>query len=70
VRREGAIWNIELGKVLAQRLIPELEDAAEPKLSHDRIRTLGFDWPLYVPPFDRRRSFQDKMFGWDGALSL
>jgi glucose-6-phosphate isomerase len=40
---QGAIWNIdsfdqwgvELGKVLAQRIIPELEDAVEPKLSHD-----------------------------------
>ena len=40
---QGAIWNIdsfdqwgvELGKVLAQRIISELESAAEPKLSHD-----------------------------------
>jgi glucose-6-phosphate isomerase len=40
---EGAIWNIdsfdqwgvELGKVLAQRIIPELESKAEPKLRHD-----------------------------------
>jgi glucose-6-phosphate isomerase len=40
---QGAIWNIdsfdqwgvELGKVLAQRIIPELEGKAEPKLSHD-----------------------------------
>jgi glucose-6-phosphate isomerase len=40
---QGAIWNIdsfdqwgvELGKVLAQRIIPELESEAEPKLSHD-----------------------------------
>jgi glucose-6-phosphate isomerase len=40
---QGAIWNIdsfdqwgvELGKVLAQRIIPELEDKAEPMLSHD-----------------------------------
>jgi len=26
---------VELGKVLAQRIIPELEDATEPKLAHD-----------------------------------
>jgi hypothetical protein len=26
---------VELGKVLAQRLVPELESTAEPKLSHD-----------------------------------
>jgi len=40
---QGAIWNIdcfdqwgvELGKALAQRIIPELEDKAEPKLGHD-----------------------------------
>jgi glucose-6-phosphate isomerase len=28
-------WGVELGKVLAQRIIPELESKAEPKLSHD-----------------------------------
>jgi len=40
---QGAIWDInsfdqwgvELGKVLAQRIIPELESPTEPKLSHD-----------------------------------
>ena len=40
---QGVIWNInsfdqwgvELGKVLAQRIIPELESQAEPKLAHD-----------------------------------
>jgi glucose-6-phosphate isomerase len=40
---QGTIWNIdsfdqwgvELGKVLAQRIIPELEDKAEPDLKHD-----------------------------------
>jgi glucose-6-phosphate isomerase len=40
---QGAIWNIgsfdqwgvELGKVLAQRIIPELEGKTEPQLSHD-----------------------------------
>ncbi len=28
-------WGVELGKVLANRIIPELESAEEPKLSHD-----------------------------------
>jgi len=28
-------WGVELGKVLAQRIIPELESPTEPKLSHD-----------------------------------
>jgi glucose-6-phosphate isomerase len=40
---QGVIWNIdsfdqwgvELGKVLAQRIIPELESETEPKLNHD-----------------------------------
>lgn len=40
---QGVIWNInsfdqwgvELGKVLAQRIIPELESAGEPDLKHD-----------------------------------
>ena len=40
---QGAIWNIdcfdqwgvELGKALAERLIPELENAVEPQLTHD-----------------------------------
>ena len=40
---QGAIWSIdsfdqwgvELGKVLAQRIIPELESVAEPNLAHD-----------------------------------
>jgi glucose-6-phosphate isomerase len=28
-------WGVELGKALAQRIIPELESAAEPALRHD-----------------------------------
>ena len=40
---QGAVWNIdsfdqwgvELGKVLAQRIIPELESETEPTLAHD-----------------------------------
>jgi len=28
-------WGVELGKVLAQRIIPELESAAEPAQNHD-----------------------------------
>jgi glucose-6-phosphate isomerase len=40
---QGTIWNVnsfdqwgvELGKALAQRIIPELESQAEPKLDHD-----------------------------------
>jgi glucose-6-phosphate isomerase len=40
---QGTIWNInsfdqwgvELGKALAQRIIPELEAPSEPELKHD-----------------------------------
>jgi glucose-6-phosphate isomerase len=40
---QGAIWDIdsfdqwgvELGKVLAQRIVPEVESKAEPNLGHD-----------------------------------
>ncbi|HVC22181.1 MAG TPA: glucose-6-phosphate isomerase, partial [Candidatus Dormibacteraeota bacterium] len=28
-------WGVELGKILADRIIPELEDKTEPELSHD-----------------------------------
>ena len=28
-------WGVELGKVLAQRIIPELESQTEPALNHD-----------------------------------
>jgi len=28
-------WGVELGKVLAQRIVPELESATEPQLTHD-----------------------------------
>jgi len=44
---QGAVWNIdsfdqwgvELGKVLAQKIVPELESVDEPKLAHDSSTT-------------------------------
>ena len=41
-------WGVELGKVLAQRIVPELDGGAEPGLDHDsstnnlirRLRTM------------------------------
>jgi len=33
------------------------------------MRTLGFDKPLYILPFDHRGSFVTKMFGWHGAMT-
>src|SRR5207244_9961648 len=79
-------WGVELGKALAQRIIPELESAAEPALAHDsstnnlirRYRqqkeapsvSLGYDRPLYLLPFDHRGSFELKMFGWHEPLTV
>ncbi|MEO8027777.1 MAG: hypothetical protein ABI823_14940, partial [Bryobacteraceae bacterium] len=28
-------WGVELGKVLAERIVPELSNAEEPPLTHD-----------------------------------
>jgi Phosphoglucose isomerase len=90
---QGAIWNInsfdqwgvELGKALAQAIIPELESPAipiaqarqlheqpHPALSEDErrsMKTIGFDKPLYILPFDHPGSFETKMFGWHGELN-
>jgi myo-inositol catabolism protein IolC len=33
------------------------------------MKTIGFDKPLYILPFDHRGSFQTKMFGWKGTLT-
>ena len=78
-------WGVELGKALAQRIIPELESTAEPVLAHDsstnnlirRYRQqkeepsfgLAYDRPLYILPFDHRGSFEIKMFGWHEPLT-
>jgi len=61
---QGAIWNIdsfdqwgvELGKVLAKKITPELQSIGDPKLKHDsstnalirryrHSKTKGHDWP-------------------------
>jgi myo-inositol catabolism protein IolC len=33
------------------------------------VKTIGYDKPLYVLPYDHRGSFQTKMFGWHGDLT-
>jgi myo-inositol catabolism protein IolC len=33
------------------------------------MKSLGFNKPLYILPFDHRGSFQTKMFGWSGTLT-
>jgi glucose-6-phosphate isomerase len=37
-------WGVELGKALAQRIIPELESAAEPALNHDSSTNRLIRW--------------------------
>jgi myo-inositol catabolism protein IolC len=34
------------------------------------MTTSGFDRPLYILPFDHRGSFQTKLFGWNGRLTI
>src|SRR5207302_10974633 len=34
------------------------------------MTTVGFDKPLYILPFDHRGSFQTKLFGWSGTLTI
>jgi myo-inositol catabolism protein IolC len=33
------------------------------------MKTIGYDQPLYIQPFDHRGSFETKMFGWHGDLT-
>ncbi len=33
------------------------------------MKTIGYDKPLYILPYDHRGSFQTKMFGWHGDLT-
>src|SRR3974377_1440151 len=33
------------------------------------MKSIGFEQPLYILPFDHRGSFQTQMFGWKGALT-
>lgn len=33
------------------------------------MRTIGYNTPLYILPFDHRGSFQTKLFGWRGTLT-
>jgi 5-dehydro-2-deoxygluconokinase len=33
------------------------------------VKTVGYNQPLYLLPFDHRGSFETKLFGWHGALT-
>jgi glucose-6-phosphate isomerase len=37
-------WGVELGKVLAMRIVPELESEAAPRLGHDSSTNALIDW--------------------------
>jgi glucose-6-phosphate isomerase len=37
-------WGVELGKVLANRIVPELESSAEPTLGHDSSTNALIRW--------------------------
>ena len=87
---QGVIWNldsfdqwgVELGKVLAQRIIPELGGSAEPPLESRQLDerahpalpesqggdvvTIGYDKPLYILPFDHRGSFHEEAVRLEG----
>jgi glucose-6-phosphate isomerase len=66
---QGTIWNIdsfdqwgvELGKVLAKKITPELQSIGDPALKHDsstnalirryrHSRTKGYEWPQHLKP--------------------
>ena len=67
---QGAIWNIdsfdqwgvELGKVLASKILGELESTAEPKMTHDSSTT------NLIRRY-RRRSRARRLGGGRGCLS-
>src|SRR5262249_54064507 len=56
----------------AQARSRQLHVESDPPLSQEqgeRMKTPGFDQPLYILPFDHRGSFQTKLFGWPGKLT-
>jgi len=59
-------WGVELGKALAQAIIPELENPATPRLQHDsstnnlirRYRTMAHSWSTPTAISTRSRASQ------------
>lgn len=60
--------RVELESCEAEARLPTV-DSALPRRQGDCLKTLGFDRPLYILPFDHRGSFQTKLFGWRGPLT-
>src|SRR5215469_9024351 len=52
------------------RQFHESPDSPLPETQGDCMKTIGYDKPLYILPFDHRASFQNKMFGWKGTLTV
>src|SRR5437588_11759672 len=50
-------------------VIDKQPDPALPEIEGGEMRTLGYNQPLYILPFDHRGSFETKMFGWHGDLT-
>jgi 5-dehydro-2-deoxygluconokinase len=38
-------------------------------MEREIMKTLGYEQPLYILPFDHRGTFQTNMFGWKGSLT-
>ena len=53
----------------ATRFNEQLEPPLPKDEGRDMMKTLGYDKPLYILPFDHRGSFETKMFGWHGELT-
>jgi glucose-6-phosphate isomerase len=54
-------WGVELGKALAQRIIPELESTAEPELAHDSSTN------NLIRRYRQQRERANKDSGWTDA---
>src|ERR1700758_5509858 len=51
------------------RQLNQQSDPALPESEGGEMKTLGYDQPLYVLPFDHRGSFVTKMFAWHDPLT-
>src|SRR5262245_45013889 len=51
------------------RQFNERSDPPLPKYQRNCMKTIGYNKPLYIQPFDHRGSFATKMFGWRGNLT-
>jgi 5-dehydro-2-deoxygluconokinase len=50
-------------------MAPQKAKSPSRKAKAAKLRTPGYNQPLYILPFDHRGSFESKMFGWHGDLT-